>query len=548
MRFYMNIIIPSAKLVPEELQNLGKLPAVIYPVNQRIVFDYLWEQYSGSNFTVVCYENNGKVHRRLSKYSGIRFIDLDELGDLGYSVCKGISDLGGEGIINFADTIVEDDILSRSADSFFYAEDEFSSKWTFFEEHEGIISSIIDKKNLIEQRGCGKLFVGVFKFSHLEYLYECLVKALNVNSQSMNSFYYALIMYSEKYPITPIKAANWLDIGHADKYYNSQLEVKARTFNHIGIDKNRGILTKTSDNIDKFLGEIKWYLKLPTDVEYVRPRIFAYSLDYTSPYVSMEYYAYHTVHELFLYSDLNKKQWSDIFTRILFVCNDLKRYTLEDKSVHEALEDMYLVKTIHRFNQMRENGSFSSFFSNSITVNDKKYISLDSIITILKDIVPVFLYDVKSFNIIHGDLCFANIMVDNNFSFIKLIDPRGKFGKFDIYGDQRYELAKLFHSIDGKYDFIIKNMFEVFYDIDKCIIKYNIIDRTRDYNLFQVFITVFKEAIGDDIKKIELIEALLFLSMIPLHNESSEHQMVMLGTGLDILNRVIDITEKNRRL
>ena len=40
---------------------------------------------------------------------------------------------------------------------------------------------------------------------------------------------------------------NWFDIGHEDKYYNSKLEVRAREFNHITIDKNRGILKKTSD-------------------------------------------------------------------------------------------------------------------------------------------------------------------------------------------------------------------------------------------------------------------------------------------------------------
>ena len=37
------MIIPSAKLVPEELWNLGKLPGIIYPINQRIVFDYLFQ-------------------------------------------------------------------------------------------------------------------------------------------------------------------------------------------------------------------------------------------------------------------------------------------------------------------------------------------------------------------------------------------------------------------------------------------------------------------------------------------------------------------------
>ena len=29
------LIIPSAKLVPEELQKVGKFPGVIYPVNQK---------------------------------------------------------------------------------------------------------------------------------------------------------------------------------------------------------------------------------------------------------------------------------------------------------------------------------------------------------------------------------------------------------------------------------------------------------------------------------------------------------------------------------
>lgn len=108
-------------------------------------------------------------------------------------------------------------------------------------------------------------------------------------------------------------------------------------------------------------------------------------------------------------------------------------------------------------------------------------------------------------------------------------------------GDTRYELAKLFHSVDGKYDFIIKDLFEVSYDLENASLTHSIQDRKRDFDLYKVFLEIFKNEIGDDIKKIELIEALLFLSMIPLHGESLRHQMVMLGTGLDILNRVEDI-------
>ena len=50
------IIIPTSKLVPKDLWNVGKLPAVIYPINQEIVFDYLYRQYIDicSSMEVIC--------------------------------------------------------------------------------------------------------------------------------------------------------------------------------------------------------------------------------------------------------------------------------------------------------------------------------------------------------------------------------------------------------------------------------------------------------------------------------------------------------------
>ena len=205
---------------------------------------------------------------------------------------------------------------------------------------------------------------------------------------------------------------------------------------------------------------------------------------------------------------------------------------------------MYLTKTIQRFDMLKKDARFKAFFQSSILMNGIKYLSLDEIVKKLIIVIPEMLYDVKEFNIIHGDLCFANMMIDNNFSFVKVIDPRGKFGTYDIYGDIRYELAKLFHSVDGKYDYIIKDLFDL--DNKDGNIFFSIQDKDRDFDLYQVFIDVFKDEIGDSLKKIELIEALLFLSMIPLHGESFEHQLVMLGTGLKILDRVVNIKVEDK--
>ena len=62
----MRVIIPSAKIVNEDLQKIGKLPPVIYPLNNGIVFDSLYDQYKNEveSIDVVCYEKADKIHRR----------------------------------------------------------------------------------------------------------------------------------------------------------------------------------------------------------------------------------------------------------------------------------------------------------------------------------------------------------------------------------------------------------------------------------------------------------------------------------------------------
>ena len=545
------VIIPSATIVEKGLQNLGRLPAIIYPVNQKTVFNYLYEQYKNNEkIEILLFENEDKVRRRLQKYEdeNVVLTKIPSLSDLGHTIYYGLKGKNGPVIINFADTIITGDIDSLENDSFLFSEDYFSETWTYFEEQNGVITKIYDKSiELRSQKNKGKLIVGVFQVSNAQYFKRCLEKAFQGYEEKISTFYYALKLYSIKYPMKPIKTETWFDIGHVDRYYNSKLEVRAREFNHISIDKERGMLRKCSDDKDKFIGEIKWYLKLPADVEYVRPRIYDYSTSYEDPYIVLEYYAYHTLHELYLYGDLSYHQWMDIFNRIKFVCRDFRRYTVRDNKIVDSLEEMYLLKTLERLDIMKKNKVFRVFFDRTVTVNEKTYLSLDEICGVLKKIIPEMLYDIDSFSIIHGDLCFANIMVDGNLSFIKVIDPRGKFGQYDIYGDPRYELAKLFHSVDGKYDFIIKDLFDITYKLEEAKINYQIRDRERNFDLYQAFLEAFHDEIGNDLKKIKLIEALLFLSMIPLHNESLAHQMVMLGTGLDILNKVTDITTEGIR-
>lgn len=540
----MRLIIPSAKIVPLDLQNIGKLPPIIYPINDGIAFDFFKEKYASyvSEIDILYFERGYDVEKTLMAVESsvhVRLIKLTELRDLGYTIYQGLAEEDEEILINFADTMVMDYLPLDKDDFIAYVKDFPNETWSFFEISRGEITYICDK---MKASGTSKkpLFVGVFKIHSSRFFKHCLEKAFTVEDRKMDSFYLALMMYSKKYPFEDILVEKWCDLGHAKGYYESKLEVRAREFNHISIDKKRGILKKTSEDKEKFIGEIEWYLKLPRDMEYVHPRIFSYSTNYEKPYISMEYYSYHTLHELFLYGDLLYEQWNNIFRHIYFIINDFKRYQLTDGQITGALKDMYLDKTLNRLNSLKTDIKFAILFNYPFTVNGIQYKPLNEICNILSCKIPEILYQVEHFQIIHGDLCFTNIMVDNNFSFIKLIDPRGCFGTKGIYGDVRYEFAKILHSIEGKYDFIIKNLFklEIYNDVN---FTYEIFEPERSMDIREIFLSVFDDELSTVLPETEMIEALLFLSMIPLHRENLQHQYVMLCRGIELMDKIVDL-------
>jgi hypothetical protein len=123
-----------------------------------------------------------------------------------------------------------------------------------------------------------------------------------------------------------------------------------------------------------------------------------------------------------------------------------------------------------------------------------------------------------------------------------MIDPRGEFGVPGIYGDKRYDLAKLFHSVSSGYDFVMSGKFNYKLSKSKEIsleINYeNYHSKVNDiFNLY-----FFK---NEGLKfQVQAIQALLFLSMLPLHKDNAERQIAMTGVGLNLfanLFKKIDI-------
>ena len=59
----------------------------------------------------------------------------------------------------------------------------------------------------------------------------------------------------------------------------------------------------------------------------------------------------------------------------------------------------------------------------------------------------------KPYSIIHGDPNFSNLMSETGTGFIRVIDPRGYFGKTEIFGPKMYDEAKVLYALSGYDEF-----------------------------------------------------------------------------------------------
>ena len=107
---------------------------------------------------------------------------------------------------------------------------------------------------------------------------------------------------------------------------------------------------------------------------------------------------------------------------------------------------------------------------------------------------------------------------------MKLIDPRARFGKKGIYGDLKYDLSKLRHSLVGNYDFIVNGFYSLKQHGNNQF-ELNILENEYNSTLKYYFDEKIK-SLNIDPKQICFLEALLFYTMIPLHGDCLQAKML----------------------
>jgi len=540
------LLVPSAGLIPDELKlDLGPLPTGLVPLEGKPMLSKIAKRFDtldvNVDYYVACDRNADQVKRYVDN-EGNWWTPIEVSSDsIGETLSKSLDviteteNLDDSGLlINFADTII-DPIHVGPGTQIAYDTAIHPLRWTCFETDEsGDVTEIVDKFINPGDRPT-KVFTGYFRFDSPDDFVDCLDRSLASPSETLEPFYDALLTYLEDHPFEFYETDNWIDTGHLDTYYEAKKKlINAREFNEFTVDGTRNVLTKRSDNPDILVKEIQWYLKLPTQLQPYVPRVYDYSTSYADPYVKLEYIGYPSLSDLQLHGDHGIHLWNRVYDKLFELLEEFQKFTVspDNGELLTARREMYVEKTKLRLGRLGE--EFDLYSSGALSINGESRPALDDILVNLETtLAEAGVLNEDPFSVVHGDLCFANVMYDLRNGILKLVDARGEFGQFDIYGDFRYDLAKLRHSVAGNYEFLINGLFDVEVDPQSSSVSYEVATEDHHESRRELLDSRLAEEYPGTTGQVKLIGSLLFLSMVPLHADSIERQHCMLAIGID---------------
>jgi hypothetical protein len=374
----------------------------------------------------------------------------------------------------------------------------------------------------------GALVSGLFSFSHSLAFLKCL-------AAPGRDFLSALNCYGaqfEDFSAAP-EAGEWLDFGHLNTYYDSRRALTTqRAFNTLSIVRN--VVRKSSAQSDKMDAEASWFEALPGDL---RPFVPAYigreGAGATTAGYRLAYEYLCPLSDLYVFGALPPVSW----TRILAACGDvLARFKAHkpDAAPPGLFDALYQRKPAERLTQFAAATSIDP--ERGWRINGRAMPSPAALIReMAARIGPPDEHDIA---LMHGDFCLSNILFDFRRGEIKLLDPRGAVtaGKPSLFGDARYDRAKLYHSLAGGYDFIIADCFELARDGDYDL-RLNVAEAMSQDAIEGLYRDIICDGDAAQVEGAAAGSVLLFLSMLALHGDEPARQWAFLANAYRLYQR-----------
>lgn len=507
------ILITSAAYVnPSLASEMGKLPPCMLPVQNKRLYMHQLSLFEGCGETVyislpLSYDLIPYDEKQLASL-GVNVLSVPDNLSLGQSIIYSLNIIGrfdeplyilhGDTLFNSITLKPDTYVVAKAEDNYAWAEED-----------------VLDEM----------VYAGFFAFSSP----KLLIKSI---TEKNNDFMSGVELYGTVKPLSRVMSDSWMDFGLVNTYYRSISNLTTeRAFNSMEID--RFSIRKSSQDINKMRAEAEWIQSLPKDLRHYAPAIWDSGDDGKTGFYEMEYYYLTSLANLFVFCRHPQFVWTDILSACQVFIADMAKYKpsseAEIQRIARSNNELYLSKTLKRLTQYSASTGIS--MDHPWVVNGMQ---VPSLCDIVHETGAMIANDKSEYvTLMHGDFCFSNILYDFKSKSIKVIDPRGvdNDGNLSIYGDLRYDVGKLAHSILGLYDFIIAGMFvyseQSPYDIR---LEFNVTDSIKATQEKFKNLTFAGHSIAD--LNVYPVMIHLFLSMLPLHSDNIERQKAMLANAL----------------
>lgn len=310
-----------------------------------------------------------------------------------------------------------------------------------------------------------------------------------------------------------------------NNYNKNNRQVVSRFYNQIFFEGDKVIKGAPED---RFIKETEWFREAEKRIPDYIPHIYSYNKKVKGKGDNkLRYYEMQAIDgsNLYQWANENKDNFSEIFNKLIELTKEL-----HSKSSSPKPDDIYQMYYLKPKVALTEFINKSGINTNSIIINDHKYSDpVNRLESVYQRMGSQFLSTKYSF--IHGDLTMSNILISRE-GKLYLIDPRGCFGNTNLYGDVRYDIAKIYYSIVGNFDSLNNGKFN-YQRKSKNRHSYSIVD-----NGFGNYEKNIIEGLGEQYEIIRFIHATIWLSLIPHVANNPEQQWCTFCNGIYLLNTI----------
>lgn len=480
-------------------------PKALVPIGNLPVLFHLFQKYSDKRFIIIADYKKDVLRKYLSVFANVKYQVVEAEGT---GTCSGVRQAveyipdGEPFMLIWSDLVLPVDLRlpdeyeaenSKVEKDYIGISKTFPCRWSY------------QSGQFVEERSCEHGIAGLFLFSEKKK-----IEAMPLNGELVRWLQQCEIIFQE------INLAGTREIGLLEEYEKLGQD-KCRPFNRITIEDGVLIKEPVDEQGEKLaIQECAWYEKAKELNIQILPHIYS-----MNP-LRMEFIRGKNIYECQM-SYGEKKQVLRKLTEALQQLHESKKIPADSFSIKEA----YYNKTFDRIQRIRDLVPYAN--EEFITINGHRCRNVFFNKRALE--LKIGQLSRAPFCFIHGDCTFSNLMLREDGSPV-LIDPRGYFGHTKLYGDPRYDWAKLYYSIVGNYDqFNLKNFRLNFED------KEVYLEITSNH--WEDMEKDFFEMTGTNPEEIKLLHALIWLSLTTYAWQDYDSICGAFYNGLNYLEEVL---------